>query len=166
MKCFFRDTRGYIQEPKAIYAKLIEAEKTYMNTICSDMDKKHITHPPADPEAITKSDPYIHTSAINRVREYLLLHDNGISPKIHYNVLDLLKYSQPRYIRQTGKQKGQIWHQPEAYHFLFEAVSVIRYVSLEETQSRHIIDFRMSDPQKSLITLEVSFEGTANGVQK
>jgi hypothetical protein len=165
MKCFFRDEKGHVQEPKAIYARLIEEQLLYFNSV----QAKTVQELPEDGQKSTemtiKRDPYVQTSAINRVREYLFHHDNGISPKIRYDVVDLFNHTQVRYIRQSGRQKGQIWFPAEAAEFVTKALTVICNLYMTETLGRRPISFNYQwnrDPQ----LLEVTFEGVTQGETK
>jgi hypothetical protein len=161
MKCFFRDEKGHIQEPKAIYAHLIEEQLLYNASIKAKSAQMLLTDGQQTPEPTDltiKSDPYVQTSAINRVREYLFHHDNGYSPKIHYDVIDMLNHTQPQHVRQSGIQKGQIKHYKEAKEFVTKALTVICNLYKTETLGRRPLSFNSQwglTPQ-----LEVTFGGT------
>jgi hypothetical protein len=160
MKCFFRNEHGHIQEPKAVYAKLVEAQARRRK----DLAKKEQLQLTADAPSSTAlmkpapmEDPYVQTSAINRVREYLFLHDNGKSDTIHYNVPGLLRHSQPQYIRQSGRSKGLIWHKEEAMSFLHHALAVLQIMYQHEHRGRCITGFRLEENENPP-SLEVYFQ--------
>jgi hypothetical protein len=155
MKCFFRNERGHIQEPKAIYAKLIESQVKYIKAIEQGKARQAGKIAPIVNVNID-TDPYAQTSAINRVREFLLLHDNGKSTTIRYNVFELLRHSQPQYIRQSGRSKGMIWHKEEAMSFLFHALTVIQFAYQTEHTGRRITGFTLGTREAPPF-LEVTF---------
>jgi hypothetical protein len=154
MKCFFRNERGYIQEPKAVYAKLVEAQtRQRKEQLQSAADTPSTTlMKPAPIE-----DPYAQTSSINRVREYLFLHDNGKSDTIHYDVLGLLRHSQPQYVRQSGRSKGLIWHKKEAMSFLHHVLAVLQIMYRNEHRGRCITSFILGEHENPP-SLEVCFQ--------
>jgi hypothetical protein len=111
-------------------------------------------------ELAIKRDPYTQTSAINRVREYIFKHDNGQSSKISYDVIDLLRNTQPQHIRQSGIQKGQVKDYKDAAEFITRSLSVICNLYKAETLGRRPVSFTYQDKQKPQISLEICFEGT------
>jgi hypothetical protein len=176
MKCFFRDTYGHIQEPKAVYAKLIAAnlERIRREKLALELKREILTGNPLTTKITAtvnlKLTPdtdrilYTETSAINRVREVLYLHDNGKTQTIDYTdkIIDLLKSSQEHFIRQDGKRKGEIWHKTEALDYLRRALSTIQIMYENETIGRRIVDFDLKDG-KNPPRLSVTFEGTNEG---
>jgi hypothetical protein len=161
MKCFFRDEKGHVQEPKAIYARLIEEQLFYFNSVQAKTVQELTEDGQKSTDMTIKKDPYVQTSAINRVREYLFHHDNGVSSKIRYDVIDMLNHTQPQHVRQSGIQKGQIKDYKEAKAFITKALTVICNLYKTETLGRRPINFNCqwgNTPQ-----LEVTFEGTTQG---
>jgi len=160
MKCFFRNEHGHIQEPKAVYAKLIKAQVR----LRKDLAKKEQLLLAADApstalvkQPVPVEDPYAQTSAINRVREYLFLHDNGQSDTIHYDVLGLLRHSQPQYVREAGRSKGLIRDKPAAMEFLSHALAVLQVIYESEHRGRCITGFLLGEHENPP-SLEVYFQ--------
>jgi hypothetical protein len=159
MKCFFRDEKGHTQEPKAVYARLIEEQMVYNESLLAKNSKKQLTDEHEPVELTLKKDPYAQTSAINRVREYIFKHDNGQSPKISYDVIDLLRNTQPQHIRQSGRAKGQIRDMGEASDFITQALTVICNFYKAETLGRRPVSFNYQNKQSPQL-LEINFDGT------
>jgi hypothetical protein len=160
MKCFFRNEHGHIQEPKAVYAKLVKAQAR----LKKNFEKKKQLQLAADApstalvkQSVPMEDPYAQTSAINRVREYLFLHDNGQSDTIHYDVLGLLRHSQPQYVREAGRSKGLIRDKPAAMEFLSHALAVLQVMYRNEHRGRCITGFLL-DEHENPPFLEVYFQ--------
>jgi hypothetical protein len=177
MKCFFRNTNGYIQEPKAVYAKLIAANierirreelaiATRQETLADLATGAVKLSATAELKLTDDTDHilYTETSAINRVREFLYLYDNGKDREINYTdkINELFTYFQPQYIRETGKQKGQFRGKKEAMEALNRALSTIQIMYENETHGRRIIGFDIKDG-KNPPRLKVTFDGTNNG---
>lgn len=159
MKCFFRNEHGHIQEPKAVYAKLVEAQAKHRKEL--QKRERPLLTGDAPSAALTQpapvEDPYTQISAVNRVREYLFLHDNGKSDTIHYDVLELLRHSQPQYVRQSGRSKGLIWHKEEAMSFLHHALTVLQIMYQSEHRGRCITSFTLNE-HRNRPSLEVCFK--------
>jgi hypothetical protein len=159
MKCFFRNERGHIQEPKAVYAKLVEAQARHRKGLEKREQLLLAEGAPSialmEPNPV--EDPYAQTSSINRVREYLFLHDNGKNDTIHYDVLGLLRHSQPQYVRQSGRSKGLIWHKEEAMSFLHHALTVLQIMYQSEHRGRCITSFTLHE-HRNQPSLDVCFQ--------
>jgi hypothetical protein len=158
MKCFFR-SGSFVQEPLAIYAKLIQAQMDSVRTMAA-MESG------GGPEAMQnipvkiEHDPYIQTSAINRVREWIYIHDNGKNKNITHDqimILDLLKNSEPQYLQKNRKGQDSIKDANAAYIFLWKALHVIKLAYLFERGGRRVTDFELKrNPLKLVITFDGS----------
>lgn len=124
----FRDALNdirYINEPKALYAKLHQAANALLSY--AQVTDRECWALPAD--KILAND---YMTAYNRLWYYLQLHDNSMNVKITYNIIDMLLHIAPQYVKKVNEKYYLNRSKSEVKRFLETALITVIIVTRRE----------------------------------